>query len=424
MLPAGDNLSFASHELSKQLKRLIEKYPCIAIATAWASANDVFDALVCHKKRIVRAVIGTHFYQTHPEVLEQFVDSTNVRFMLQPDGVFHPKVYVFWNSEAWEIIVGSPNLTGGALTKNSELSVLITSDDGQAELEGEIADIIAGYWDKATTMSQVEADNYRRLWKQKACNLKKVADLFGERPASKPAVQSKVMSMDWARYLAEIKKDKTHGFNGRLELIKEIRKSFKKKKHFNDMPLAVRKGIAGLPNNDIKNWEWFGNMKGSGTFSGLINSEHKGFSLALDQNPLAGNITKKHFDSYIAEYFKTFENGRGGLATATRLLAMKRPDVFLCVDSKNKRKFAEDVGIEGSDPINLERYWDEVVLRIMESPWWQSPEPSDSTEKEIWHARAAVGWAGPISEPNPPRNRPGKFPCRRLGPFKAMVDVP
>jgi len=38
--------------------------------------------------------------------------------------------------------------------------------------------------------------------------------------------------------------------------------------------------------------------------------------------------------------------------------------------------------------------------------------------------RVRVGWAGPIAEPNPPRNRPCKFPCRRLGPFKAMVDVP
>lgn len=36
-------------ELSKQLKRLIKKYPRIAIATAWASADTgVFNALVQH----------------------------------------------------------------------------------------------------------------------------------------------------------------------------------------------------------------------------------------------------------------------------------------------------------------------------------------------------------------------------------------
>jgi len=132
-----------SGELGKQLKRLIKKYPHIAIATAWASAKtDVFEVLVQHKDRIAQAVIGTHFYQSDPDVLDQFVGSRKVKFMLQPDGVFHPKVYLFWSIDAWEVIVGSPNLTVGALTKNSELSVLITSDDDQPELKAEIADVI------------------------------------------------------------------------------------------------------------------------------------------------------------------------------------------------------------------------------------------------------------------------------------------
>jgi len=69
---------------------------------------------------------------------------------------------------------------------------------------------------------------------------------------------------------------------------------------------------------------------------------------------------------------------------------MKRPDVFLCVDAQNKRSLAEDVGIVRADQLDYVRYWDEVVLRLMESPWWQSPEPSNSTEKAVWNARAAM----------------------------------
>lgn len=345
---------------------------------------------VQHENRIVRTVIGTHFYQTHPDVLDQFVDSTKVKFILQPDGVFHPKVYLFWSPEAWEVIIGSPNLTVGALSKNFELSVLITSNDGQAELKQEITDVIKGYWDEASTVGQAEADNYRRLWGLKTRDLKKVADLFGEKPATKPAVQSKVLPMDWASYLAEVKKDKIHGFKERLALINVISQHFKNNEHFNDMPLDVRKGIAGLPNKVIKNWGWFGSMKGAMTFGGLINKEHEAFSLALDEIPLTGQVTKRHYDSYIAEYLKAYPNGWDGLATATRLLAVKRPDVFLCVDAQNKRKLAEDVGIVRADQLDYERYWDEVVLRLMESPWWQSPEPSDPTEKAVWNARAAM----------------------------------
>jgi HKD family nuclease len=378
-------------DLNKQLKRLIKEYPQISIATAWASAEtDVFKNLIKYEKRIFQAVIGTHFYQTHPDVLDRFVDSSKVKFILQPSGVFHPKVYLFWNRATWEVIVGSPNLTAGALTKNSELSVLVTSDDGQSDLKKEIADVIHGYWTKAKSITQLEADNYRRLWKLRSRDLKKIEDIFGGKPNTKPAVESKVMSMDWPKYLAEVKKDKFHGFKRRIELLEVFKENFENYCHFNDMPLDVRKGIAGLPNKTINNWGWFGSMKGAMTFGGLINKGNSALSLALDEIPRKGDVNKKQYDAYIAQYLRAFPGGRDGLATATRLLAMKRPDVFLCVDAQNKKKLAEDVGIIRTDQLDYERYWNEVVLRLMASPWWQSPEPLSPSEKAVWHARAAM----------------------------------
>jgi HKD family nuclease len=377
-------------DLGRQLIRLIRQYPKIAIATAWASADtDVFKALIQNEGRIVCAVIGTHFYQTHPDVLDRFVGSTKVKFMLQPNGVFHPKVYLFWGSDAWEVIVGSPNLTVGALTKNSEVSVLIGSDDGQLRLKQELIELIHEYAGRAVTIKKRDAENYRKLWRMKARELKKVADIFGEKPATKPAIQSKVLTMDWPAYLAEVKKDRAHGFEKRLALLKEISGHFKKHAHFNDMPLAVRKGIAGLPNTAIKNWGWFGSMKGAMTYGGLINKGHKAFSLALDKIPLSGKVTKDHYDAYIAEYLKAYPNGRDGLATATRLLAMKRPDTFLCVDAQNLKKLAKDVGLVKAG-LDYERYWNEIVLRLSDSPWWKSEEPFSPPAKAAWNARAAM----------------------------------
>lgn len=380
-------------ELRKQLKRLIKKYPHVSIATAWASADtDVFRALVDNEDRIVKAVIGTHFYQTHPDVLDQFVGSKKVKFILQPDGVFHPKVYLFWSREAWEVVIGSPNLTIGALTKNSELSILITNSDNQPALKQEIADVIKAHFDKAKTIIESEAKSYRKLWAFKARNLKKVADIFGDEAATKPATQSKIMSMEWKEYLAEIKKDKFHSFRERLDLIDEIRGYFQKHGSFNEMDLDVRKGIAGLPstNTIIKNWGWFGSMKGAGTFAGRINASDEAFSLALDKIPLVGEVRREHYDRFIAEYLKAYKKDRHGIATATRLLAMKRPDVFLCVDAQNRKKLAQDVGIVSANRLDYERYWEEVVERLMQSPWWQSPEPADELERKAWYARAAM----------------------------------
>jgi len=78
------------------LTRLFAKYPQVSLAVAWASAStDAFKSLVAHKAKVQHAVIGTHFYQTHPDVLDSFVGSATTKFMLQPAGVFHPKVYCF-----------------------------------------------------------------------------------------------------------------------------------------------------------------------------------------------------------------------------------------------------------------------------------------------------------------------------------------
>jgi hypothetical protein len=52
-------------------------------------------------------------------------------------------------------------------------------------------------------------------------------------------------------------------------------------------------------------------------------------------------------------------------------------------------KLAKDVGIVKAG-LDYERYWEEIVLRLMESPWWQAPEPTNATEKAVWQARAAM----------------------------------
>jgi len=81
--------------LRSNLLRLIKKYDHISFGTAWASAGtDVFAELKKAKAKITKGVIGTHFYQTHPDVLDEFVGSSQVKFVLQPEGVFHPKVFV------------------------------------------------------------------------------------------------------------------------------------------------------------------------------------------------------------------------------------------------------------------------------------------------------------------------------------------
>lgn len=375
--------------LKSNLLRLIKKYQHISFGTAWASAGtDVFAALVQAKAKITTGVIGTHFYQTHPDVLDEFMGSSQVKFVLQPQGVFHPKVFAFWTDTSWEVLIGSANLTAGAITKNTELSTLISHTDGEPALLKEVLDTIKGY--EARTISQVDAGNYRRIWKLKTPIREKLEGTYGGTPATKPEVESPVMSMDWPTFYAEIQKDKTHGFDDRLGMLDQVASEFAKVPHFNDIPIQERLGIAGLRSKAIKNSQWFGSMTGAGKFYELMNASEPAFSTALDVIPPTGPVTKDQYDNFIHEYLKAFPNGRDGLGTATRLLSMKRPDTFLCVDGANLKKLAQDVGMKRPDKLDYERYWTEVVERLQQSPWWQSPEPTAKSEANAWHARAAM----------------------------------
>ena len=377
--------------LRSNLIRLIKKYQNISFGTAWASAGtDVFGSLTEAKARIRGAVIGTHFYQTDPDVLNEFIDSTTVKFVLQPHGVFHPKVFAFWDDTKWEVLIGSANLTSGAITNNSELSILIAHADGPPELLSEVLDVIKGYASDARTISPEDADAYRRMWELKTPVREKLDGTFGGMTATKPEIDSPVMSMDWKTFYTRIQEDKTHGFDERLALLDTVAREFSSYPHFNDIPFQERLGIAGLRSKVIMNSEWFGSMVGAGKFYKQMNASEPAFSIALDSIPSKGAVTKVEYDTFITEYLKAFPNGRDGLGTATRLLSMKRPDTFLCVDGANLKKLAKDVGMKRADKLDYERYWTEVVKRLQGSPWWNSVMPSNEKEAKAWNNRAAM----------------------------------
>ena len=84
--------------LETEFTRLIQEYNEFYWATAWAGINSkAFDALKVNNRKIKKIIVGIHFYQTHPDFIESFLTNGNMRFILQPAGTFHPKLYLFTN---------------------------------------------------------------------------------------------------------------------------------------------------------------------------------------------------------------------------------------------------------------------------------------------------------------------------------------
>ena len=135
----------------------------------------------------------------------------------------------------------------------------------------------------------------------------------------------------------------------------------------------------------------FGSMGASGTFANLVIEAPKGISDALDFIPLMGAVTQHHYDPYCKAFIAAFhQDGRvGGLPTATRLLAMKRHNAFVCIDSANRKDLCENFGVSPCTT-NLANYWQRIVEPMHGDAWWWHSQPTNAADAEIWFGRAAL----------------------------------
>ena len=377
-------------ELAKLIEKLIVKHDKVSFAFAWATTGILaYDLLHSNKNKIVKGIFGTHFYQTDPQALEDFVGSKSVRFILQPSGVFHPKVIIFYSQKNWDLIIGSANLTSGAFNNNSELMLHISSSQEES-LKKDVLEKIDIYFKAAETMTSERAIDYRKLYEKMRLKLSALYNNYGNnKDKAKPPIKTKILPLSWSDYYSEVQDDNTHGTDARLKLLREINVAFSKTETFSNMDVEIRKAIGGFESKRIENAKWFGSMKGVGYFAQAINQNNQYISNALDFIPLTGEINRNDYLNFIEEYKKAFPKGRHGIATSSRLLAMKRPDYFVCLDKRNAKGICDDFGVTRSG-ITYERYWDELLQRIYNSVWWQSDKPKGKRELEAWNARAAM----------------------------------
>lgn len=382
-------------EINLELTRLLRDSSSCQIAVAWASIGfEAFDLLVKNSIKIERMVVGTHFYQTHPKFIEKFRTHPKVRFVTETTGVFHPKVYLFENTGLkWECVIGSPNFTNSAVSKNDEMAVLLTCEDhGASAAFNAVRSSIAAYWKKAVVLDADELNAYTEAWGKKQPVLKEVQTEFVT-----PVVDKAIPHCTWAEYFAVLKQRSRetpdhHDLQDRLRVIQAVQGIFADHPHFSDMDRIQRNKVAGTLHHahgviDGINYHWFGSMWGARQFKTVIKEHHENVSLALDAIPATGDVTRADYLEFVRRYRRAFPNGGDGVGTATRLLAMKRPDVFVCLDSKNRRALFKDFGIRGG--VDYNGYWDSIIKRILGSPWWNAPAPKSGLEQGVWQARAA-----------------------------------
>lgn len=365
--------------------------------TAWAGVGSAaFEHLKKSTAKIRRIVVGTHFYQTHPNFIAEFLKSDRVRFVSRTDDLFHPKVYLFEDGpEKWQLLIGSANFTTAAFTANTEAAVLLGPADGQADAAyADAMALIERSWKSAKAMDAKQLEKYKLVWESQRPKLRSLGGRYGKKPG-KPIHESAVVTMTWPRFLERVTTADGADVPSRLKVLDAAGACFqrlaKDGKHFNDLDDTERRAIAGTLHRKQGNavygvdMNWFGSMIGNGIYRNRILERDPEISRALDAIPLTGPVSESHYARFIDEFEKV---PRGRLACATRLLAMKRPDYFVCLDARNRATLCKDFGITAHD-FSFQKYWDDIIGRIVESAWWKAPPPGDVLAQRIWKGRAA-----------------------------------
>ena len=374
-------------ELKKSFRNLITQYSQCCICVAWASQeSEVMELLDKYHSKVKKMIVGLDLRQTDYRFIEQNLTRKAVRYYTaKHDGVFHPKMYLFYDDEKhWRAIVGSANLTYNGFSVNQEVCVVVGDNDKDSKsVFHSMLDFIDRQWELSSKLTAEDMAVYKANYR-KQVNATKSAVLGFKPWALKQAI---IDNMTWDEYLQNLKKEGMKVVKNRLKLLERAHNMFASVDSFNSLPYPDRACIAGYRrsfyiNPDKIDCYSFGSTRRATDFTHSIKNEEK-LSEAIDVIPLKEKVTKAMYE----EYCSYFEGNPIGCAT--RLLAIKRPDFFVCINKKNKKGLCNDFGISESK-LNLNNYWDLIICRIQDSNWYNDHRALKGDDKEIKKNQVAM----------------------------------
>lgn len=378
-------------ELRSSFKSLITQYNRCCICVAWASQDsEVMELLDEYHSKVKKMIVGLDFCQTDYKFIVDHLSNSAIRYFTdEHKGVFHPKMYLFYDDDKhWRAIVGSANLTYNGFSVNQEACMIVGDEDNGSKATFQaMLDFVNKLWERSSKLTAEDMANYKakhheQLKANKSANI-----------GFKPWLLKKAIidNMTWDEYISKLK-NKHNEFSEsveiRLKLLKRSQSLFASVKQFNSLSDPDRACIAGfkryfIDNHDNIDCFFFGYTTRVTYFTKSIKNRDK-LSKAIDVIPLEGEIT-----SYMYEDYCSYFDGHNSIACPTRLLAIKRPDVFVSINNMNKKWLCNDFGISPYK-LNLKNYWDLIICRIQGSKWYNDHRKLEGEEKTIKKFQVAM----------------------------------
>lgn len=380
------------NELSNSFEDCCKRFSYVSFLTAWAGDHEVVSCLDEYRTKIVRSVVGLHFYQTSPNFIKRFLDVENIHYIKKTAStdIFHPKIYLFYNnSKEWRAFVGSSNLTGGGFSRNIECNVTLSSDEESCDVFNSFMTMIETCWNLSENMDEEYLEEYESRYGE--C-------VFSHEELTKP-VNPSMLGIDWNGYIDKLVQNEgcynsinSDSIRTRIAVLKKAEDLFMTGKLV-DFADEASLGIAGLSDEceGMVGWDFFGRTSRDKTFSRLFKND-KGYRRkiyrALENIPLHGEITRIMYENYMNAFVEA-TGKEHSITIFTRFLAMKRPDVFVCLTSKNE-EILEFLGWE-QRTVSMHKYWEKVRMRAVETLWYNaSSREIKKDETDIFKYKMAM----------------------------------
>jgi hypothetical protein len=374
--------------LFEALEELFDWADKIDMSFAWASSGrgEGRHWKAMRLDNVGRAVIGTAFAQTEPLALEVLNEKPNrLRLMINSEGTFHPKVIVGRKGDRARAIVGSANFTTSAYTANTELSVFLEGLAEENQLRS-LQTFIDEQWELGTPLSEDWLGEYRQMWE--AARRKKIVV-----PGAKLEISSiSSLNMSWEAYVSLINAQQNRALTDGSKVcvfgshpsyfheIDEAARIFRQESTFASISKSDRQFLMGMGNSS----GFIGTMRAAGYAKKIVNESPEKVGAALDLVPLEGPIGR----SLVEETLKKLTQLKGvKIGVASRLLAVKRPDVFVSVNNGSKPQLARLIGGKRID--NAKQYL-ALLDHIWSTEWYTTSEPEEEHAASIWRRRAAL----------------------------------
>jgi len=367
--------------LQSALAEVVEWAKTIDFAYAWMSSGEDGRGFwnTLNDEKIGRGIVGLQFLGTEPFVLRHFLHNAlgRVHVLAERQGTFHPKILLASKGNQRRAILGSSNFTAGGFVRNTELNVLLEGRANEAVFQ-ELEQTLSEYWERSQPITNSVIERYQRAWARRV----------RPKPFSlSPSSIGTELNLSWSAYyrrLSQAGEDWQKRAGGEVTYLSElsiVRRVFRSGKRFGELPYEDARIVAGFG----PRVGWFGSTGAARSFMHLVKDHRRKIGPLIDPIPLKGDVP----DSVVRGVFRAAQClDQVGIACVTRLLVVKRPDQFYSVNSKNRARMRDELGIA---PKNGEQYL-ALLGQIRQLEWCRAPRPRGASkeERQMWNARVAL----------------------------------